>query len=64
MKPGTIGRVLKLLLLGIVLAGLVIPALAARAEDGPRGLRSMLLAMFVAEVCYGFFLLFIYPRLM
>jgi hypothetical protein len=64
VKPGSIAGVLKLLLLGIVLAGLVIPALAARSTDGPRGLRSMLLAMFVAELCYGFFLLFVYPRLM
>ena len=61
---GSIASVLKLLLFGIVLASLVVPALAARAPDGAKGLRSVLVAMFLAELCYGFFLLFMYRRLM
>jgi hypothetical protein len=56
--------VLKLLLLSIVLSTFVLPALAARGRDSRRALRSALVAMFAAEVCYAVFLLVVYPRLL
>jgi hypothetical protein len=56
--------VLKLLLLSIVLSTFILPALVARGRDARRALRSVLLAMFAAEVCYALFLLFVYPRLL
>jgi len=56
--------VLKLLLLSIVLSTFVLPAFAARGRDPRRALRSVLVAMFAAEVCYAVFLLLVYPRLL
>jgi hypothetical protein len=55
--------VLKLLLLMVVLASMVIPALGARATNPVRGLRSVLLVMAFAEICYGAFLVLVYGRL-
>lgn len=54
---------LKLLLLSIVLATFVVPALVARERDPRRALRQVLLAMLGVEVCYAVFLYVVYPRL-
>jgi hypothetical protein len=55
--------VLKLLLLSIVLATFVVPALVARERDPRRALRQVLLAMLAVEVCYAVILYVVYPRL-
>jgi len=56
--------VLKLFVLSILLLTFLLPALAAKIENPRRALVTMLVWMAVAELMYGFFLHFIYFRLM
>lgn len=50
-----------LLLMSIVLAGIVVPALAARDRDARRGLRRMLVILFVVNVLYLGYLTLVHP---
>jgi len=54
--------VVKLLLLSILVATFALPVLAARVQQARRALLSLLLLMFVAEVCYAVFLVVFYRR--
>jgi len=53
----------KLLLLSILLATFLLPALAAQVKSPRRALESLLAAMLLFEVGYAVFLYAIYPRL-
>ncbi len=59
---GILGRVLKFLLLSILLATFILPAVASRIREPRRALVSALTSMLFAEVCYAFFLYVLYPR--
>lgn len=53
----------KLLLLSILFATALVPALAARVEPAGRALRALTGTMLLAEIGYAAFLLFLYHRL-
>jgi hypothetical protein len=53
----------KLLLITILIATIAIPTLAARERSAHKGLKRALFYMFVYELGYLFFFLFIYPRM-
>jgi hypothetical protein len=55
--------VLKLLLISVLLATFVLPALTASRRKPLSALRTMLTAILLAELAYAFFLRFIYERL-
>ena len=52
-----------LLLMSIILAGIVVPALASRDPDARRGLRRMLVILFVVNVLYLGYLTLVHPFL-
>jgi hypothetical protein len=54
--------VLKLLLISVVFATFLLPALAASRKKPLNALRAMLASIFFAELVYAFFLRFIYWR--
>lgn len=53
----------KLLLLSILLATFVLPALAARVRSPRQALGSLLTTMLLAELAYAVLLYSVYPRL-
>ena len=55
-------RVLKLLLISVVFATFLLPALAASSRKPLNALRAMLITMLVVELAYAFFLRFMYWR--
>ncbi len=55
-------RVLKLLLISVVFATFLLPALAASSRKPLNALRAMLISMLVVELAYAFFLRFMYWR--
>jgi len=55
--------VLKLLLISVLLATFVLPALTASGRRPLSALRAMLTVILLAELAYAFFLRFIYDRL-
>jgi hypothetical protein len=54
--------VVKPLLLSILIATFILPVAAARVREPRRALASLLLIMFVIEVCYAVFLVVFYRR--
>jgi hypothetical protein len=59
-----IGAVLKLLLISILLATFLLPAVAASGKKPLPSLRALLTSILLAELAYAFFLRFIYGRLL
>jgi hypothetical protein len=55
---------LKLLLMSVIIATLVVPLAGARVRDPRRALRFVVSAMGLTFVGYGFFLMFVYARLL
>ena len=47
----------------ILLSTFFLPAYAARTRDPRKALWSLLGTLFLVEICYGFFLYLIYPRM-
>jgi hypothetical protein len=56
--------VVRLLLLSILLATFLLPAVTARVRNPRRAFASLLACVFAADVAYALFLYFIYPRLL
>ena len=56
--------VLKFLLLSVLIATFVAPALTAGAKNPRRALRFLVLAMSLVELGYAFFLRFLYERML
>jgi hypothetical protein len=56
--------VLKLLLMSMLLATFLVPAVAASGRKPLRALRIMLVFILIAELGYAFFLRFIYGRML
>jgi hypothetical protein len=54
--------VLKLLLISVVFATFLLPALAASSRKPLNALRAMLISILVVELAYAFFLRFMYWR--
>jgi hypothetical protein len=54
--------VLKLLLMSVLFATFVLPAVAASGKRPVNSLRSMLISILLAELAYAFFLRFLYSR--
>ena len=44
----------KLILLSVIIASVVVPARAARAKDGKKGLKKVLIQMAIFEIVYVF----------
>ncbi len=53
---------LKLLLMSVLFATFVLPAVAASGKRPLSSLRSMLISILFAELAYAFFLRFLYSR--
>jgi hypothetical protein len=53
----------KLLLMSVVLATVVIPAVAARDTLPRRGLRRTVLAMLAFNIIYAFLVIVVYPKI-
>jgi Ca2+/H+ antiporter len=55
--------VLKVMLISVVLATFLLPALTASGKRPLSALRAMLMAILLAELAYALFLRFVYDRL-
>lgn len=53
----------KLILLSVIIASVVVPARAARAKDGRKGLKKTLIQMAIFEVVYVFLLTQVWFRM-